>query len=123
MANIYVKLIEDAKKLPGSYRAMGTRSETWRDTHNSTSVTGWKICQFLYKMNEDGPDWWSNDFNLVVDEFGALWELLLGEEYRQYGNGRTSHVTLEPVNGEKLRVWHVNNWDFSKMKRSIEALV
>jgi len=109
--------------LPDSYRAMGTPSRTYTDTHSGVAVTGWNVCQFLYKMNEDATDWWSNDFNLFVDESGQLWEVLLAEENRPYDGGRKSHVSLYAVNGEKLRVWHVNNWDFSKMKRSIEAML
>lgn len=122
MPNAYLELLERARKLPAAYAAMGTSSRRYVDTRNQTVVSGWVVCQFLYKMNRDGDEWWSNDFNLLVDESGQLWELLLAEEYSPYEGGRQSHVNLDPVNGEKLRVWDVNGWDFPKMKRSVEAM-
>ena len=123
MTNVYVKILQDARQLPDSYRVMGTPLKTYTSSDGGTTVTGWNICQFLYKMNEDGRDWWSNDFNIFVDESGQLWELRLGEEYHEYDGGRKSYVNLHSVDGEQLRTWHVNNWDFAKMKRSIEAMV
>ncbi len=122
--NAYVKLLADAKELPGAYRAMGTRETSYRDTRTGTSVTGWVICQFAHKRIDDGPEWWSNDFNLFVDTQGDLWELHLGEEYSRYESPQhTSSVGLRRVDGEQLRTWHVNGWDFAKMKRSVEAMV
>jgi hypothetical protein len=59
MANIYLKLLQDARKLPQSYRAMGTTSQNFVDTRSGTAVTGWIVRQVLYKMNEDGENWWS----------------------------------------------------------------
>ena len=124
MANLYLKLIEDAGRLPGSYRAMGTPPQTFVSTQDGTSVTGWKICQFAYHEKKNGPrDWWSTDYSLCVDESGQLWELVLGWGYLEDDPRRKSDVVLSRVDGERLRSWHVNNWDFGKMKRSVEAMI
>ncbi|QYB02738.1 hypothetical protein I1A62_37025 [Rhodococcus sp. USK10] len=124
MANIYLKILSDAKQLPAAYRAMGTGMSTLIDTRRGTTFSGWGICQFLYKMNEDGDEWWSNDFRLLVDTSGSLWEAVLAEQYEPHATpSRTSSVSLDKVDGEKLRMWHTNGWDFAKMKRSIEAML
>jgi hypothetical protein len=119
-----MQMLEDAQKLPAAYRAMDTRTQTYKDTTSGTTVSGWEVCQYIYKMNEDGDEWWSNDFRLFVDGSGSLWNVELGEQYESYSTpARTSHVHLEKVDAEKLRMWHTNGWDFAKMKSSIEAMI
>lgn len=72
-------------------------------------------------MNERGPDWWSNEDILFVDEAGQLWEITLGEELEEYGDGRMSHVRFNKVTGELLRQW--STWGggerFSKAQRAL----
>jgi hypothetical protein len=123
MTNMYLKLLQDARALPGAYQAMGTPLQTYTSTRDDTTVTGWKICRFNYGMNEDGDDWWSNEWNLLVDESGDLWELHIGDEFYPNDGGRRTTVNLNRVGGEQLRTWHVNNWDFATIKRSIEAMI
>ena len=123
MANLYLELLDAAKRLPNAYEALRSPAKRFTDTSTGGSVTGWIVCQFSYKMNRDGNEWWSNDFNLLVDKAGQLWELLLSEEDLPYDGGRHSYVHLSPVSGETLRSWDVNGWDFAKMKRSIESMV
>jgi hypothetical protein len=124
MANVYLKLIEDARRLPSSYRAMGTPPQTFVSTRGGTSVTGWEICQFAHYDKRNGPrDWWSTAYSLVVDESGQLWELVRGWGHLEDDPGRESDVLLSRVDGERLRSWHVNNWDFGKMKHSVEAMI
>jgi hypothetical protein len=124
MANLYLQMLEDAQKLPAAYQAMGTRSQTLTDTGTGVTFSGWDICQYLYKMNEDGDEWWSNDFRLFVDDSGSLWNVEVGEQYEPYPTPkRTKGVHLGKVDGEQLRMWHTNGWDFEKMKLSIEAMI
>ena len=121
MANLYLKLIEDARKLPEAYRAMGTPAGTYEGS--GASITGWKICQITYRMNEDGlTNWFSNDTNMFVDESGHLWEVNFYEEYEE-GKGRRSSVELQPVDGEKLRNLDLNGGFFTKVKKAAEAMI
>jgi len=46
MTNIYLKLIEEARGLPASFTAMGTRIESFDSTDEGPTVTGWHICEF-----------------------------------------------------------------------------
>ncbi|ANY25217.1 hypothetical protein DLJ61_22745 [Gordonia terrae] len=103
---------------------MGTRAGTFTDSRNGRSITGWNICQFVYKHNTDGDEWWTNEYCLLVDEAGNLWEYYKGDQYEPHATPeRSSSVNLNMVDGEQLRMWHTNGWDFAKMKRSIEAMV
>lgn len=121
--NIYLKLINDAHRLPDSYRAMGTAMRTFQPTDNGQPIRGWHVCQYMYQMNRDDPEWWSTDCNLIVDESGDLWSMEIGEHYLPDADQCLKRISIGPVNGEQLRIWHSNGWDFQKIKRAIEAMV
>lgn len=124
MANLYLQLLEDAQKLPAAYQAMGMQVETLNSTYTGVSFSGWQVCQYAYKMNEDGPEWWSNDLRLYVDVSGTLWNVELGEQYEPYPTPkRTSSVNLHKVSAGTLRMWHTNGWEFNKIKDSIAAMI
>ena len=47
MANIYLKLLQDAKSLPDQYRAMGARQQRWASTRDETPVEGWLVYRYV----------------------------------------------------------------------------
>ncbi len=120
MTNIYLKLIEEARGLPASFTAMGTRIESFDSTDEGPTVTGWHICEFA---NGKTPSDWTNEFHLVVDQSGELWELFRSQHYDDQGTSLYRHRSLRQVNAEQLRVWNTHGWNFAKIRESIEDLV
>jgi hypothetical protein len=120
MTNIYLKLVEDARSLPASFTAMGTRVETFDTTTDGPTITGWHICQFASGKT---PSDWTNEFHLLVDQSGGLWELSRSQHYDDEGTGVYRYRSLRQVNAEQLRVWDTHGWNFAKMRQSIQDLV
>lgn len=122
--NSYLQTVRDAHQLPEAYEAMGTSIQERTDSESGVVVRGWILCELIYKMNEDGREWWSNRYSVMVDTEGELWELYEAEQYSPYESPqRTSTVSLARVDGEKLRFWDVHWKVFGKIKGAIKALI
>lgn len=125
MVNAYLKVIESSVGLPDAYRAMGILQRRWTALPGGESLTGWEVCELYFKMNRDGPEWWSNRESVAVDGHGQLWHIFEGESFEPYPppGTRSRSVTLERLNGAQLRSLGEREDFFAKIKRAVEAMI
>ena len=122
MANTYLKMIEDAKALPAIFDKMGTRAQRLDSDDGRQAITGWFIC--LVGRFGPSPSGWMNEFHLVVDEAGDLWEFRRSQHYEDEGTTIYRVRNLERVDGEWLRRWDAPKSEyFAEIKRSFENLI
>ena len=109
MPNISLKLLQDARALPESYQPWERHRRLTQAPGTASPSQAGRSASSTNAMNKDGDYWWSNDWNLLVDASGDLWELHLGDDFFPNDGGGRTIVNLKRVDGEQLRTWHVNN--------------
>lgn len=121
MPNVYLQVLEDAKKAPAQFRAMGMQPGTFASDDPSVSLHGWELCQLLYKMNEEVSEWWSNEWKVVVSDTGDLYEVHIAEESR--GDGHKVFTHIRSADAAHLKMWQDNGWGFEKITGALSRIV
>ncbi len=123
--DVYLQVLDNAKWLPEKLFATGSEASTFRNTGLSKgdpfAFDGWVLCTLMYKMNQDGPEWWSNQTDVAVSTSGDLFEFHHSEEFD--GKQRESHSRITPVDDAHLKMWDENGWGFSKITDAITELI
>lgn len=120
MGNVYQDLVERAQQLPSKLHELGINPEPLSDEDGSRRLTGWKLCKYAGGVS---PSDYTNEFWLVVDDHGRLWDYSRSQSPEDSGTTRWGYQELEPVDAAQLHRWDSNGWDFAAMQHSILRLI
>lgn len=126
MANVFIELVEKAKRLPAAYEQMGSHISTFTQD-DGTAFDAWRLVLLGHTEHGSTGDEWLSRSEVVVDRQGTLWHVIDQSGIDGLGpNANHWHsLTRSRVSADQLMGWSSggDKSAFTSVKVAIERML